>query len=181
MVYYDVMTRTIVGNVFMAATDKGLCAVLVGDRTRKAFKEELARMFPEESFKENPKKLKSYRRELTEYLAGKRSRFTLPLDLSAVHSPFRRRVLGKLSALPFGRVISYGALAKRSGSPGAARAVGTAMATNPISLVIPCHRVVGSGGGLGGYSGGLPRKKKLLVHEGVEPTRKNLIKAGGRR
>jgi methylated-DNA-[protein]-cysteine S-methyltransferase len=175
------MSGTLVGNVFLAATGKGLCAVFIGDRPRSAFKDVLARMFPGESFSHDPRRLRRYRRELEEYFSGKRTRFTLPLDLSAVRSPFRRKVLGKLSSVPFGRVISYGALARRSGSPGAARAVGTAMATNPISLVIPCHRVVGSGGGLGGYSAGLPKKKKLLIHEGVEPTRPNLIKAGKRR
>ncbi len=181
MIHYDFMSGTIVGNVCLAASGEGLCAVLIGDRTRKAFREELAGMFPGESFAADAGKLKAYRRELEEYFAGKRARFTVPLDLSAVRGPFRRKVLRKLIALPLGSVISYGALAKRSGSPGAARAVGTAMSTNPISLVIPCHRVVGAGGGLGGYSAGLPRKKKLLIHEGVEPTRANLTRAGKRR
>lgn len=181
MIHYDFMSGTMVGNVCLAATGKGLCAVLVGDRSKKAFKDALARMFPEETFSEDAKKLKTYRRELEEYFSGKRTRFTVSVDLCAVRGPFRRKVLKKLFALPLGRVISYGALAKQSGSPGAARAVGTAMSTNPISLVIPCHRVVGAGGGLGGYTGGLPRKKKLLAHEGVEPTRANLTRAGKRR
>jgi methylated-DNA-[protein]-cysteine S-methyltransferase len=170
-----------VGTVLIAAKDKGLCAVLIGDRTREAFTNELARMFPGETISKNPRKLRRYRKELDEYFTGKRTRFTVPLDLSAVRGAFRRKVLKTLSSLPFGRVISYGALARRAGSPGAARAVGTAMSTNPISLVIPCHRVVGSGGRLGGYTAGLPRKRKLLIHEGVEPTGPSLIKAGGKR
>lgn len=181
MIHYDFMSGTIVGNVCLAATGEGLCAVLIGDRSKMAFKKQLAEMFSGESCKEDRGKLKPYRRELEEYFAGKRTRFTVPIDLSAVRSPFRRKVLKKLLALPLGSVISYGALARRAGSPGAARAVGTAMSTNPISLVIPCHRVVGAGGGLGGYSAGLPRKKRLLIHEGVEPTRANLITAGRRR
>jgi methylated-DNA-[protein]-cysteine S-methyltransferase len=176
MIYYDFIPRTMIGNTLIAATGRGLCAVLIGERTKKGFEKKLAGMFPGETLEESPRHMQSYRKELHEYFSGKRTRFAEPVDLCAVRSPFRRKVLRKLHKLPFGRVTSYGALASQSGSPGAARAVGTAMATNPLSIVIPCHRVVASSGGLGGYGGGLPTKEKLLRHEGVEPTRSNLLR-----
>jgi len=177
MIHYDLIPRTLVGNVFIASTEKGLCAVYVGDKTLDAFKAQLARMFPDETLKKSSPHLKAYRKELEEYFGGKRTSFTVPVDLSLVRSSFQRKVLRRLLALPFGRVTSYGELAERSGFPGAARAVGTTMASNPLAVVIPCHRVVASSGGLGGYSAGLSRKKKLLAHEGVPPTRSNLLKA----
>lgn len=180
MIYYDVIPATLVGDVYIAATSKGLCAVSVSSRTAAAFRAEVARMFPGERTERNPARLGPFRRQLDEYFGGKRTRFTVPIDLAAVRGPFRRRVLRELRTLPFGRVVTYGRLAARCGSPDAARAVGTAMATNPLSIVVPCHRVVRASGGLGGYSAGLPRKKKLLLHEGVEPTRSGLVKAGGR-
>ena len=178
MIYYDHIPRTLAGNVFIAASERGLCAVSVGKKTAVAFRKELSRMFPGEKFEGDPARLARYRRELEEYLRGTRKRFTVPIDLTAVHGSFRRKVLEKLYALPFGRVVTYGELAARSGSPGAARAVGTAMSTNPLAIVVPCHRVVASSGGIGGYSAGLALKRKLLVHEGVPPTRAGLIEAG---
>lgn len=177
MIHYDLVRGTLVGNVFIAATDKGLCAVLVGNKTLDTFKTELARMFADETFKRSPSRLAAYRKELEEYFERKRKTFAFSLDLSSVRSSFQRKVLHKLFALPFGRVLSYGELAERAGFPGAARAVGTTMASNPIAVVIPCHRVVAAGGGIGGYSAGLSMKKKLLTHEGVPPTRSNLLKA----
>jgi methylated-DNA-[protein]-cysteine S-methyltransferase len=177
MIYYDLIPHTLVGNVFIAATEKGLCAVLVGDKTLDTFKKQFVRMFSDETPRKSPAHLKAYRKEIEEYFGGKRTSFTLSVDLSSIRSSFQRKVLHKLYALPFGRVVSYGELAERSGFPGAARAVGATMAANPLAVVIPCHRVVASGGGLGGYSAGLSMKKKLLSHEGVPPTRSNLLKA----
>jgi len=112
-------------------------------------------------------------REIREYLAGRRRRFTVPLDLSGL-SPFHRRVLQATRRIPYGRTATYGDLARRVGRPRAARAVGQAMARNPVPLVVPCHRVVaaggglgGFGGGLGGFSGGLALKRRLLALEGA--------------
>ncbi len=177
MIHYDLIPGTPVGNVFIAATNRGLCAVLVGDKSLDTFKKRLTEMFRGEVFEKDPARTRKYRRELEEYFRGERTRFTVPVDLSAVRSPFRQKVLRKLHELPFGRVTTYGDLARQSGSPRAARAVGSTMATNPLSIVIPCHRVVGSSGGLGGFSGGLSMKRKLLVLEGVEPKRSGLLKA----
>jgi methylated-DNA-[protein]-cysteine S-methyltransferase len=106
--------------------------------------------------------------QLDEYFAGARREFTMPLDLSAVESPYRRRVLHTLfREVPWGETVSYGELAEMAGSPGTARAVGSTMAANPIAIVIPCHRVLAAGGRIGGYGGGLPVKRALLELEGA--------------
>jgi len=102
-------------------------------------------------------------REIVEYLAGRRRRFTVPADLSAA-PPFHRKVLAALARVPYGRTVTYGQLAARAGRPRAARAVGSCVARNPVPLVIPCHRVVASGG-LGGFGGGLDMKRRLLALE----------------
>jgi methylated-DNA-[protein]-cysteine S-methyltransferase len=105
-------------------------------------------------------------RALAGYFSGRVLKFAIPLDLSGT-SPFQRKVLQSCAAIPLGSVTSYAELARKAGKPRAARAVGTIMATNPISIVIPCHRVVGSDRKLHGYGGGLAMKRKLLELEGV--------------
>jgi methylated-DNA-[protein]-cysteine S-methyltransferase len=104
-------------------------------------------------------------RQIAEYAAGKRHRFDTPLDWSLAERGFRRRVLGELAKVRFGHTLSYGDLARRAGSPGAARAVGGVMAENPIPLVVPCHRVLAAGGKIGGFTGGLGLKRALLALE----------------
>jgi methylated-DNA-[protein]-cysteine S-methyltransferase len=107
--------------------------------------------------------------ELDEYFAGRRRRFTVPVDLGSVTADFRRRVLETLHRdVPYGETVSYGELAVMAGRPGAARAVGSAMATNPVPVVVPCHRVLAAGGRIGGYGGGLGVKRALLALEGVD-------------
>lgn len=108
--------------------------------------------------------LRQAREELAEYLAGRRTFFTLPLDLASL-SPFDRAALDAAAAIPYGQTQSYAWIAERLGHPGAARAVGAAMAANPVPLLLPCHRVVRSDGGLGGYIFGLPVKAALLELE----------------
>lgn len=103
------------------------------------------------------------KRQLAAYFAGTLTEFDLPLAPSG--TPFQRRVWEALRAIPYGETISYAELAGLVGAPGAARAVGAANGRNPISIVVPCHRVVGSGGALTGYSGGLDRKAALLEFE----------------
>jgi O-6-methylguanine DNA methyltransferase len=104
---------------------------------------------------------------LTRYCDGRLKQFGLPLDFGK-SSRFTRRVLDVCARIPFGEVITYGELARRAGRPRAARAVGRVMATNPLPIVVPCHRVVASDGSLHGYGGGLEMKKRLLKLEGVE-------------
>ena len=106
-------------------------------------------------------------REIRAYCAGRLREFTVPIDLSGV-PPFHRKVLAAARRIPYGRTVTYGELARRAGSPRAARAVGQAMAHNPVALLVPCHRVVAAGGGLGGFGGGLALKRRLLALEGVE-------------
>lgn len=102
-------------------------------------------------------------RQIAEYFAGSRRAFDLPLQIAG--SPFRQAVYRALREIPFGETVTYGALAAKAGHPGAARAVGMAMKCNPLLLVVPCHRVLASGG-LGGFSCGLDRKRLLLRLEG---------------
>ncbi|GAB2455579.1 methylated-DNA--[protein]-cysteine S-methyltransferase [Jatrophihabitans fulvus] len=103
------------------------------------------------------------RSQLDEYFAGERTQFTLPLN--ARGTAFQRTVWQALTRIPHGETLSYGALAQQIGVPGAARAVGLANGQNPISIVVPCHRVIGANGSLTGYGGGLPAKQWLLAHE----------------
>lgn len=105
-------------------------------------------------------------RRLEEYFAGRGRDLDVPVRVEG--SPFERRVWQEVRAIPYGRTASYAEIARRIGRPGAARAVGRANARNPVCLVVPCHRVVGTDGGLTGYSGGLERKRALLALEGGE-------------
>ena len=102
-------------------------------------------------------------RQLEEYFAGRRRHFDLPLDVTGTE--FQRRVWKAVSEIPYGQTMTYAQLAAHIGSPRAFRAVGAANGANPVSILVPCHRVVASGGGLGGYSGGLDLKKRLLALE----------------
>lgn len=106
------------------------------------------------------------RRQLDEYFEGSRTDFDLPLDWR-LSSGFRLEVLRELVAVGYGETVSYRELARRSGRPKASRAVGSALATNPIPVIVPCHRVLRTGGALGGYAGGLEAKRRLLTLEGV--------------
>ncbi|MBW4718017.1 methylated-DNA--[protein]-cysteine S-methyltransferase [Saccharothrix sp. SC076] len=101
--------------------------------------------------------------QLEEFFAGKRTEFDLPLTMAG--TPFQRTVWEELKAIPFGETVSYGELAARIGRPTASRAVGLANGKNPISIIVPCHRVVGSTGSLTGYGGGIERKRLLLAFE----------------
>jgi methylated-DNA-[protein]-cysteine S-methyltransferase len=106
--------------------------------------------------------------QLRAYFAGRRRAFDVPVDLRHV-SPFVRRVLTATMRVPAGALVSYGEIARRIGSPGSGRAVGQALGRNPIPIVIPCHRVVAAGGRIGGYTGGLAIKRRLMRIEGVLP------------
>jgi methylated-DNA-[protein]-cysteine S-methyltransferase len=105
--------------------------------------------------------------QLTAYFAGDLKEFDVPLTMAG--TDFQRRVWTELRAIPYGETISYGELAERMGRPTASRAVGMANGRNPISIIVPCHRVIGSTGSLTGYGGGLPRKRYLLSFEKGEP------------
>ena len=104
--------------------------------------------------------------ELAEYFRGRRRVFAASLDLSH-ETPFREKVLRALARVGYGELVTYGELAARVGKPKASRAVGVAMATNPIPIIVPCHRVVAADGSLGGFSAGLELKRRLHAHEGI--------------
>jgi len=110
---------------------------------------------------EQPAALDPVARELDEYFAGRRTSFDLDLDWSLC-TPFARRVLGATKRIPYGQVATYGEVAEGAGSPGGSRAAGNALGSNPMPIVVPCHRVVRTGGALGGYTGGVERKELLL-------------------
>ena len=118
---------------------------------------------PDPRWRESPDAFDDVVSQLTEYFAGQRRRFELPLAPEG--TPFQQRVWRELQDIPYGVTISYGQLAARIGQPTASRAVGLANGSNPLAIVIPCHRVIGANGTLTGYGGGLPIKERLLALE----------------
>jgi methylated-DNA-[protein]-cysteine S-methyltransferase len=126
---------------------------------------ELRDRFAADEVLHEPARLAGARREIAGYFAGRREPFTLKLAPSG--TPFQQSVWAALQRIPFGQTRSYGELAADLGNPGAARAIGRANATNPICLIIPCHRVIGGDGSLTGYAFGEELKSQLLAHEGV--------------
>ena len=164
----DVAYETVdspIGPLLVAASDRGVCRIEFDPVPERAL-EQLARTFGARVLRAPRREVDEARRELDEYFAGRRRTFDVPLDVR-VTAPFAREVLEELARVPFGETTTYGALAARAGRPRAARAVGTVMNSNPIPIVLPCHRVVGSTGSLVGYGGGLDRKVALLRLEGV--------------
>jgi AraC family transcriptional regulator of adaptative response/methylated-DNA-[protein]-cysteine methyltransferase len=160
------MTYTIadsaLGRVLVAATDRGISAVYLGDRDAEltaALREE----YPQADIQSGTGAHSKWVREIVRHLAGSNPRLDLPTDVVA--TAFQRRVWEALRAIPMGTTQTYSEVAKSIGQPSAIRAVGHACATNPVSIVVPCHRVVRTDGSLGGYRWGLGRKKLLLERE----------------
>lgn len=152
------------GTLVVAATRRGVVRLAYPGEVDVV--EELAeRLTPR--ILEAPSKLDEARRELDDYFAGKRDSFDLSVDLSLVRGEFTRKVLRATSRIPFGRTLTYTEVASKAGSPRGSRAAGNALGSNPIPIVVPCHRVIHASGGLGGYTGGLDRKEFLLRLEGV--------------
>ncbi|MGH2990802.1 MAG: methylated-DNA--[protein]-cysteine S-methyltransferase [Solirubrobacterales bacterium] len=155
---------TPVGPVLVAGTPRGLVRVTFPQERRDDVLDELARNVSPRIL-ESPAQLDDVRRELDEYFEGRRREFDLPLDWRLSHG-FRRDALRALVDVPYGETVTYSELATSAGSPRAHRAAGSACGSNPIPIVVPCHRVVRTGGGLGGYGGGLEVKEYLLELEG---------------
>lgn len=162
---------TDIGPLLLAATEEGLVSVVfhADAAVRDKALGRLAGRLAAEPVENSTGLLVEPIRQLEAYFAGGLRQFDLPLDWS-LSGGFNRKVLGALAdGVPYGSVVGYGDLAARVGEPGAAQAVGGAMGSNPLPVVVPCHRVVETDGGLGGFGGGLETKRKLLALEGVLP------------
>jgi methylated-DNA-[protein]-cysteine S-methyltransferase len=154
------------GPLFVATTPRGLVRVAYSEsRTESDVVEELARKVSPRVL-EAPARLDEVRRELDEYFEGRRTDFDLPIDW-ALAPGFTGKVLHETASIEFGRTSTYAEVATRAGSPRAVRAAGNALGANPMPVVVPCHRVLRTGGALGGYTGGVERKEFLLRLEGV--------------
>ena len=164
-VSFDV-ADTPIGPLLLATTERGLCRISF-DPEPEHETDSLARTFGVRVLRA-PRRLDLVRKELEEYFEGSRRDFDLPLDLRG-REGFSREILNRLAKVPYGEVTTYKTLAVEAGNPRAARAVGTIMNRNPIPIVLPCHRVVGSNGSLVGYGGGLERKRLLLDLEAGTP------------
>jgi len=162
-VYYCAVPSP-VGRLFVAASDTGLVRVSF-PQSERAFVESLRRTLGVVPVRSR-ERTADIVHQLRAYFAGERRVFDMQLDLSGV-SPFQRAVLLAAANVPAGQVVSYGEIARRIGQPGGSRAVGQALGRNPIPIVIPCHRVIAAGGRIGGYGGGLARKRRLLRLEGA--------------
>jgi methylated-DNA-[protein]-cysteine S-methyltransferase len=157
---------TPLGEAVLAATGRGLVRLaLPGEKLENVLSELAEDLSPR--VLERPERLDEARRELDQYFEGHRRRFELQLDWRLTHAGFMRRVLRETAKVPFGETISYAEAAERAGSPRAHRAAGNALGSNPIPLVVPCHRVVRTGGAIGNYGGGPEMKEYLLRLEGA--------------
>ena len=154
------MVDSPVGRLTLVATDQGLAGVLWDkDRPRRV------RLNIEAEDNRHPVLVET-ERQLEEYFAGRRREFAVKLDLDG--TVFQRKVWNALLTIPFGETRSYGQIARQIGNPDAVRAVGAANGRNPVSIVVPCHRVIGSTGKLTGFGGGLDAKSHLLALEGAK-------------
>ncbi len=148
----------------MGATERGICAIKFAGFTTQA-KAALRREYPSAQLVPDKKGLSKWASALLEHLQGHHPRLDLPLDIEG--TAFQRRVWQELRTIPYGQTRSYSEIARRIGRPTAARAVARACATNPVPVVIPCHRVIRQDGSLGGYGAGIARKRALLSQEGA--------------
>lgn len=154
------------GPLFIAATRKGIVRISYGyERLDEVLRELAEEISPR--LLEVASRLEPLRRQLDEYFEGHRRGFDLAIDWGPTRG-FSRRVLEATAQVPFGKVASYRQVAERAGNSRASRAAGNALGSNPIPIVVPCHRVVRTDGSIGGYTGGLEKKRFLLSHEGLE-------------
>jgi methylated-DNA-[protein]-cysteine S-methyltransferase len=160
MLYYD-FYESAHGRMLLVADGESLCGVYFDGQK---YHPSLAA-----DWRPNPGHalLRQAKRELAEYFQGERRRFEIAL--APAGTPFQRRIWQAISTVEFGTTITYGALARRAGYPGSARAAGAATGRNPLTIIVPCHRIVGAAGALTGYAGGLARKRALLALEAGIP------------
>jgi AraC family transcriptional regulator of adaptative response/methylated-DNA-[protein]-cysteine methyltransferase len=156
------VTDSRLGRVLVGTTPRGISAVYLGDRDAP-LASALRKEYPRAAIRPGGREAQKWVRAIVRYLDGGAPGLDLPLDVQA--TAFQRRVWETLRRIPSGTTQTYGEIARAMGRPKAARAVARACATNPVSLVIPCHRVVRGDGGMGGYRWGIERKKALLAQE----------------
>jgi len=161
--HIDVAYATVdspIGRLLAAVTRQGLARLGFGQESHDTILEDLSRRISPRVV-EAPGRVDDVRRQLDEYFAGSRQRFTLPLDWALMQG-FARKVLQRTNEIPYGEVRTYRQVAELAGNDRASRATGNALGSNPIPIIVPCHRVIRTGGGLGGYGGGLEIKQLLL-------------------
>ena len=158
--YYCLIASPL-GELLLMASDAGLSGLYMSPHSSRPDYVTQATARPDHAV------LSTTTRQLQEYFGGQRKQFDLPL--AAQGSEFQKTVWQALMTIPYGKTCSYGALAQKIGSPKAARAVGLANGRNPISIIVPCHRVIGADGSMTGYGGGVPNKRFLLNLEGALP------------
>lgn len=167
---YDVLDSPL-GKLWVAIGPKGVTTIHYGDEPSEGELRRLVRVYGP-GIVPDPKRSSALARELHQYFAGKRRAFDVDVDLSGL-SPFQQKVLSATAKIPFGDVHTYQTVARRAGNAKASRAAGGALNSNPIPIIVPCHRVVGSNGSLVGYAGGLDVKRRLLAIEGADLARRH--------
>lgn len=150
-------------HLYIATTEFGLCYVGSETGMLEELLEWIGKRLPNHIIKEDMDKLKVYEEELIDYLEGRSNYFSLTMDLYGTE--FQQQVWQAVQEIPYGQTVSYSDIAESIHKPNALRAVGTAIGANPVPIIIPCHRVIAKNGKLGGYSGGLEMKEKLLLLE----------------
>jgi O-6-methylguanine DNA methyltransferase len=161
-----IIFKTPLGNMIAAESNGRLCLLeFVDGKSAKQQLKTVEKHFDMQAVESETATLKKTRQQLDSYFAGKLKKFNLPLTFAG--TDFQKSIWHKLDAIPYGDTSNYGQIAEKAGKPGGARAAGQAIGSNPISIIVPCHRVIGKNGDLTGYGGKMWRKKWLLKHEGV--------------
>jgi len=168
LIFYDLLASTPVGPLVIVVSEKGVCAIHFARFTAFEAEEYLRHRFAKYWLRRDEEATAVIRRELQEYFDRRRTTFSVPVDWRFMPGGFARDVLALTARIGYGKVYSYGEIAEKLGKPKSARAVGAALGKNPMPIIVPCHRVVASGGKLGGFSGGVDIKRKLLHLEGVD-------------
>lgn len=162
MIFYTIMDSSI-GRLVIASTDRGLIRILLPGEKSSDSLARLQKAYPGEAIIENRDKNRDAVKQLREYFEGTRTVFSLPMELRGTE--FQKSVWKTVARVPYGQTKSYGDIAREIRKPKACRAVGAANGANPIPIVIPCHRIIGSNGSMTGFGGGIPLKEKLLGME----------------
>jgi methylated-DNA-[protein]-cysteine S-methyltransferase len=166
-VIHTASIESVFGSIRIASSDRGAAYIGFPLSNGRGFVGWLQRYAPGSKPQPNLDANRDFSNQVLEFIDGKRKAFGLPVDLRA--TPFQHRIFKIVCEIPYGETLSYAEVASRAGDPKASRAVGTALGANPLPLVIPCHRVVGSNGKLQGYAGGPSLKARLLAAEKIAP------------